>query len=73
MVEPRIYGGVRNDLEWGGAFLLDTPLSAVADTLTIPLVIRKRRNPDSWKVDYGPYVSPAPPLDDTENRDADDQ
>ena len=48
-VEPRIYGGVRNDVRWGGPFWLDLPLSAAADTLTIPMVIRKRRNPELWQ------------------------
>ena len=68
MIEPRIYGGVKNDLQWGGPFLLDTPLSAVADTLTIPLVIRMRRNPSTWKVDYDLLLPP--PSDHDEDPDS---
>lgn len=58
--EPRIYGGVRNDLRWLGdfatlgdvpeffpgslIFAADLPLSAAADTITLPLIFRQRRN-----------------------------
>jgi len=41
--EPQVYGGVQNDFRWGGPFLLDVPLSAVTDTLTIPFVLDKQK------------------------------
>lgn len=41
--EPQIYGGVQNDFRWGDPFLLDIPVSAVTDTLTIPFVLDKQR------------------------------
>ena len=37
-----IYGGVKRDMDAGGPFYLDVPLSAVADTVTLPIVIREQ-------------------------------
>ncbi len=33
-----VYGGVKRDIAWGWPFLLDVPLSAVGDTVTLPVV-----------------------------------
>jgi uncharacterized protein YceK len=51
--EPRLYGGVRNDLEW--KFYLDIPCSAIADTLTIPIVLQRQSNDD---LPASPEVTP---------------
>lgn len=75
--EPRIFGGVRNDVRWlgnsisydtpqdippqllGSAICIaDLPLSAAADTITLPLVAHQRRNRS-----FAPFDEAAFPTD----------
>lgn len=52
--KPEVYGGVRNDVRWGSLFLLETPISLVADTLTIPAVLHQRKK---WQEKKEPVVA----------------
>jgi uncharacterized protein YceK len=72
IVEPRVFGGVKNDLEWGWPFLLELPFSAVSDTLTIPSVLHKRRNPSTWKKEWSLGSQQQLPAEPPKTADASD-